>query len=429
MQLRVHRIGAGCLILALLCFGTAVRASVNGPLLELPSGQELEIQRFSGSGKPLLLWLPSERGFGKAHEQHARTLAQMGYEVWLADLHDAYFVERNRRSIGKFPLDDIVAIIDAATANSDAGVFLLSSSRGAQLSLIAAREWQLQNPGKLRLKGAFLAHAHLYQARPGVGEVASYLPIVSATNLPVYLLDAQYSTRSSRIGELATALGAGGSQVFTQVIPAVQGGFFARDYSELSARDQSAKQAYANTIDRGLKLMAQVAMPSTAVATGIDTRWLSRTSRRELALTSLENPLAAPALSLQEYHGTGYTLDQQGGQVVLINFWASWCKPCVEEIPSLHRLRDRIEDPAFEIVTVNVGEERDRIAQFLERVPVKLPLLLDLDSKVAKDWQIYVYPSSYLVDHDGQIRYAYLGALEWDSPEIISIIQSLLKHR
>jgi thiol-disulfide isomerase/thioredoxin len=429
LQLRVQRIGAGCLILVLFCFGTAARASESGPLLELPSGQELEIRRFPGSGKTLLLWLPSERGFGKAHEQHARALAQMGYEVWLADLHDAYFVERNRRSIGKFPLDDIVAIIDAAAANFNAGVFLLSSSRGAQLALIAAREWQLQNPGRLRLKGAFLAHAHLYQARPGIGEVASYLPIVSATNLPVYLLDAQYSTRSSRIGELATALGAGGSQVFTQVIPTVQGGFFARDNSELSARDQSAKQAYADTIDRGLKLMTQVAMPSTAVATGIDTRGFSRTSRRELALTSLENPLAAPALRLQEYHGNGYRLDHQGGQVVLINFWASWCKPCVEEIPSLHRLRDRIEDPGFEIVTVNVGEERDRIAKFLERVPVELPLLLDLDSKVAKDWKIYVYPSSYLVDHDGQIRYAYLGALEWDSPEIIAIIQSLLKNR
>ena len=429
MQLVVQRIGAVCLILGLMVINSTVRASDNGPLLELPSGQELGIQRFPGSGKSLLLWLPSERGFGKAHEQHARSLAQMGYEVWLADLHDAYFVERNRRSIGKFPLDDIVTIIDAAVAHSGNGVFLLSSSRGAQLALVAAREWQLQNPGRPRLKGAFIAHAHLYRARPGIGEMATYLPIVSATNLPLYLLDAQYSTRSSRTGELAAALGVGGSQVFTQVIPAVQGGFFARDNSELSARDQSAKQAYAKTIDRGLKLMAQVAMPSAAVATDVDTRRFSRIGRRELSLMSLDNPLAAPALRLQEYHGNGYRLKQQAGQVVLINFWASWCKPCVEEIPSLHRLRDRIQDPEFEIVTVNVGEERDRIAKFLQRVPVRLPLLLDIDRQAAKDWKIYVYPSSYLVDYDGQIRYAYLGALEWDSPEIIAIIQSLLKQR
>ncbi len=429
MRLPVHRRALVCLILVLASVGSSLRASEHRPLLELPGGQELEIQRFPGSGRSLLLWLPSERGFGKAHAQHARRLAQMGYEVWLADLHDAYFVERNRRSIAKFPLDDIVAVIDAAIASSDADVFLLSNSRGAQLSLISAREWQLRNPGKTRLKGAFLTHAHLYQARPRVGEVASYLPIVAATNLPVYLLDAQYSTRSSRIGELAAALGAGGSQVFTQVVPAVQGGFFARDNSELSERDLVAKQAFAHTIDRGLKLLAQTTTPGTAAAGNIDTRRISRISSQESALAELENPLQAPTFRLPNYHDSSYAFDQRNGQVVLINFWATWCKPCVAEIPSLHRLRARIEDPAFEIVTVNVGEERDRIASFLERVPVELPLLLDIDSKVAKEWKIYVYPSSYLVDDRGLIRYAYLGALEWDSPEIISIIQNLLNHR
>ena len=57
-----------------------------------------------------------------------------------------------------------------------------------------------------------------------------------------------------------------------------------------------------------------------------------------------------------------YVLGEQGRKVVLVNFWASWCRPCVEEIPSLHRLRDRIDNPEFEIITVNVGEGRDRIA-------------------------------------------------------------------
>ena len=297
------------------------------------------------------------------------------------------------------------------------------------MSLIAAREWQLQNPGKIRLKGAFLVHAHLYQARPQVGETANYLPIVTATNLPVYLLDAQYSTRSSRIGELAAALGTGGSQVFTQVVPAVQGGFFARENSDLSERDLAAKQAFANIIDRGIKLLASVATPDTAVVTNADTRRISRIGRRDPELVELEIPLQAPAFRLPDFHASSYALDQHNGQVLLINFWASWCKPCVEEIPSLHRLRARIEDPAFEVVTINVGEDRDRIANFLQRVPVDLPLLLDIDSQVAKDWKIYVYPSSYLVDHRGLIRYAYLGALEWDSTKNITIIQNLLKHR
>jgi hypothetical protein len=101
--------GLLCLILA--SQGSAAVAAVEEGVIqmELPSGQEIELQRFSAAGGSRLLWLPSERGFKPAHRAHARALARLGHEVWLADLHDAYFVERNRRSIGKFPVDDIVA--------------------------------------------------------------------------------------------------------------------------------------------------------------------------------------------------------------------------------------------------------------------------------------------------------------------------------
>lgn len=68
------------------------------------------------------------------------------------------------------------------------------------------------------------------------------------------------------------------------------------------------------------------------------------------------------------------------------------------------------------------------IVRYSEQVLLELPLLMDLDGKVSTDWKIYVYPSSYLVDHQGIIRYAYLGALEWDSTETIKIIQSLLNR-
>lgn len=429
MRLPGCSIAALCMILLVPGFGASARAGEAAMQIVLPGGQELEVQRFGAPGKSLLLWLPSERGLNKMHPVHARALAELGYEVWLVDLHDSYFVERNRRSIGKFPPDDIVAVIDAAIATTDADVFLLSSSRGAQLALIAAREWQLRNPGKDRLSGVFLAHAYLYRERPEAGQTASYLPIVAATNLPVYLLDTQYSTRSSRIGELAIALGAGGSDVFTQVIASVQGGFFARDESELSAADLAARQDYAVTIDRGIKALGLTPTPDMAVATGSDTRKFSRFTATDPELKLLKRPLPAPALVLMDYHDQNFALEQQNGRVVLLNFWASWCKPCVDEIPSLHRLRERIDDSGFEIVTVNVGEGRQRVAEFMQRVPVELPLLLDADGSAAKDWKIYVYPSSYLVDHRGVIRYAYLGALEWDSPENIAIIQSLLKQR
>ena len=145
-------------------------------------------------------------------------------------------------------------------------------------------------------------------------------------------------------------------------------------------------------------------------------------------LTAVPRPLSAPALNLTGYDGQPYALGEQGGSVVLVNFWASWCRPCVDEIPSLHRLASAFEDSAFSVVTVNVGEDRERVARFLKQVPVELPLLMDYDASFAKDWMIYVYPSSFLVDRQGNIRYAYLGALEWESTENMEIIRSLLKQ-
>ncbi|MCP4333014.1 MAG: TlpA family protein disulfide reductase [Gammaproteobacteria bacterium] len=394
----------------------------------MSAGQEIEIKRFSGNGAARMLWLPSERGLNAEHSRLAAALARLGHEVWLADLHDAYFEQPGRNSIGLFPLDDIVEIIDAAAVSAPNGLILVSGSRGAQLALIGAREWQLRNPGKRSIKGVILAHAHLYDARPGPGQSAHYLPIVSATNLPVYLLAAQYSTKSSRIAELAAELGVGGSAVYTQVLPGVQGGFYLRDDAEISDRERTAKASYAATLSRAASVLKQLAPPPNALASDLDTRRFSQTKRSAPVLTAVNGSLTAPALKLPGFDGQPYALEDQAGSVVLVNFWASWCRPCVDEIPSLHRLAARFEDSAFAVVTVNVGEDRARIARFLQQVPVELPLLMDYDASIAKDWMIYVYPSSYLVDHQGKIRYAYLGALEWDSIENLEIIQSLLNQ-
>ena len=396
--------------------------------LDLSTGQEIEIKRFSGTGGPRMLWLPTERGLNAEHPRHAEALSQLGHEVWLADLHDAYFQQPGRTSISQFPLDDIVEIIDAAAVTAPDGLILVSGSRGAQLALIGAREWQLQNPGKNSIKGVILAHAHLYATLPEPGEAARYLPVVHATNLPVYLLAAQYSTKSSRIPELAAELGIGGSPVYTQVLPGLQGGFYQRDDADISDDDRAAKAAYATTLSRAASMLLQEPSPLAAYAIDIDTRRFSQPVRKAPVLAAVDRPAPAPALKLTGFDGQPYALEDQGGRVVLVNFWATWCRPCVDEIPSLHRLAARFEDAAFAIVTVNVGEDHERVSRFLKQVPVELPLLMDYDAGISKDWMIYVYPSSYLVDHQGNIRYAYLGALEWDSTENIEIIQSLLNR-
>jgi thiol-disulfide isomerase/thioredoxin len=308
-------------------------------------------------------------------------------------------------------------------------VVLVSSSRGAQSVLIAAREWQLRNPGNGAIAGAILAGAHLYVARPAVGENAQYLPIVRATNLPLFLLAAQYSTQSSRLMELAAALGSAGGQVYTQTLAGVQGGFFSRPAADNSAADEAAKLAFAVTLSRAAAALNRVEPPPAAVVTTQDTRRFGYSTRSDPVLAALETPLAAPPLALKDINGRPFALGEQAGSVLLVNFWTSWCRPCVTEMASLQRLDALLADTDLRIVTVNVGEDQAHVSRFLQQVSVELPVLMDYDASISKRWKIYVYPSSYLVDRQGNIGYAYLGALEWDSTENLKIIRSLLNRR
>ncbi len=395
--------------------------------LELPSSQDIEIPRFVGGNKTLLLWIPSQRGVRPGHKEQATALAEAGFEVWVPDLHGTYFIPRTRSSIEKFPIDDVAAIIDAAVEQAgDRQVVMISTSRGAQLTLIGAREWQLNNPGKSGIAGIVLMHPYLYLERPDVGQRADFLPIVDATNLPVYLLEAQFSTKMPHIKSLAERLTAAGSPVYTQVIKGTQGGFFMRKTEDLTPIDLREKLAFPKTIGRISSMLKFSKAPSAAVVTTDNTRQLTRYKSRATSLTPVSNPYPAPTLTLSEYRGGSFNLAANTGKVQLINFWASWCSPCVEEIPSLHRLRAKIPDEDFEIITVNVGEDKKRIDKFMEKVGIDLPLLLDLESQSARDWQVYVYPSNYLVDRSGNVRFAYLGALEWDSQENIEVIESVL---
>ena len=174
--------------------------------------------------------------------------------------------------------------------------------------------------------------------------------------------------------------------------------------------------------------MLQTAPPSAALASSRDTRRMGEVGHGDHVLTPLARPAPAPGLRLKDIDGSEFALDGSRGRVVLVNFWASWCRPCVTEIPSLHRLAATLDDIDFQIVTVNVGEDHERVRRFLQHVPVELPLLMDYDSSASRAWKIYVYPSSYLVDRQGKVRYAYLGALEWDSAEIVEIIRALLSE-
>jgi peroxiredoxin len=136
---------------------------------------------------------------------------------------------------------------------------------------------------------------------------------------------------------------------------------------------------------------------------------------------------ATPPLELSDLQGKKHRLADYRGQVVLVNFWATWCVPCREEMPSIERLRASLEGRPFAVLAVNLAEPESRIHKFLEAVPLRFPVLLDRDTRTTRAWQAKLLPATYIIGPDGAIRYRHLGELDWSKPEVRDVILGLMK--
>jgi thiol-disulfide isomerase/thioredoxin len=133
-----------------------------------------------------------------------------------------------------------------------------------------------------------------------------------------------------------------------------------------------------------------------------------------------------PQLSLRDLAGQPVNLADFRGKVVLVNFWATWCAPCIEEMPSMQRLRDKLALAGFEVLAVNYQEGRARINDFLKKRPLNLTILRDHDGSVRIGWGVRVFPTSFVIDTDQRIRYTVTGDVDWSSPKVESQIRELL---
>lgn len=137
---------------------------------------------------------------------------------------------------------------------------------------------------------------------------------------------------------------------------------------------------------------------------------------------------SAPAarFDLVDLHDAHHTLADYRGEVVLVNFWASWCAQCVYEMPGLAMLQQRHADQPFAVMTIDAGEKKDQVRRVVELADFTLPVLLDTDRRVFGAWGVENLPTSFLVDADGRIRYRLVGGTDWDGTELDTLIDSLL---
>lgn len=137
----------------------------------------------------------------------------------------------------------------------------------------------------------------------------------------------------------------------------------------------------------------------------------------------------APALSLRDLQGKEHRLTDHRGKVVLVNFWATWCEPCRDEMPSLQRLHRRLAALPFVILAVDVGEGEAQVRDFAARLGIGFTVLLDRDASASKTWRARVLPATMIIDRDQRVRYTAVGEVDWDDPASEAAIRKLLPSR
>jgi cytochrome c biogenesis protein CcmG/thiol:disulfide interchange protein DsbE len=133
---------------------------------------------------------------------------------------------------------------------------------------------------------------------------------------------------------------------------------------------------------------------------------------------------AAPDFTVQDADRT-VTLRDLHGKVVVLNFWATWCAPCVEEMPSLVQLQQRFKDKGVSVVGVSIDVDGDAYQKFLKDYKIDFVTVRDPDQKTSSLYGTSKWPETYIIDRDGIVRRKFIGAVEWSQPEIVDFLSKL----
>ncbi|MCG7893283.1 MAG: TlpA family protein disulfide reductase [Candidatus Thiodiazotropha taylori] len=147
-----------------------------------------------------------------------------------------------------------------------------------------------------------------------------------------------------------------------------------------------------------------------------------------VSLAASGDATPAPDFTLKSRTGENIKLSELRGNVVMVNFWASWCGPCRQEMPLLQQLYDRYQGMGFTLLGVNVDEQPAAAQKMLKEIPVDFPILYDSSNKVSKQYQVKAMPSTFMVDRDGNIRHLHQGYKPGYEDDYQQQIRALLKE-
>ncbi|WP_024852063.1 TlpA disulfide reductase family protein [Hydrogenovibrio kuenenii] len=410
-------------------------SSLFRPAFAASDEDSLSMNRFTAKAPVAqVLWIPSEYGLLPQEKKLAKQLQQKNISVLMPDLFDSYFLPAAPSSMKKIP-PEVVAnlIVKLQYDHPNLPLFIIAPNQAAALAVKALVKVE-QSP--VKNVGLILLNPNLYVKTPEAGKNAEYWPSVLLLNLPIMVLQSELSPWHWHLAALSQRLSHAGSDVFIKVIPKVRDRYYFRP-DAMDIEQQTAKHL-ANELAGAMGLLSSyLAEPRQAGKSDDSTTQLTtekQTQERDESTPPNDDVLPAytgvqnRSLVLQDRAGKTVNLKDYRGKVVLLNFWASWCPPCVHEMPSMATLKNRLKGQDFEILAANLAEDKAAIDAFVKTHPVNFPILLDPKGSAVKEWKVFAYPSSYLIDKKGQIRFALFGGYEWTSPAAMKAIENLLKE-
>jgi len=413
------------LIFAALYFTTSFVYAELKKELELADGTEISYYHFPADGQQVFIWLAPEEGLQQSEKLLAKKLVTKGIEVWYPDLFETNFLPVAASSVEQFPADQINALIKATNTGKD--IYLVTSGRGVIPMLRGLRQWQEKRPDSTAINGLILLSPKFFVETPDPGKAPHIMPIVRATNIPIYLLQPAQSPWRWKLDKTLPALRQGGSKIFTQIIPNVRDRFYYRP--DATPQEYQVASELPRLLRRASKVLATLPDKHQAAPLIKKEQQKITNSKKERVLKPYKSKPQAPPLLLKDLNGNNIDLSDLKGEVVMVNFWASWCPPCVFEMPSMQRLQDSLKGKPFRILAVNMAEGQETINKFLkEKVSVDFTVLLDRNGAALKRWEVFAFPTTYFIDKQGRLRYGLFGGREWDKADVTKVINKLINE-
>jgi peroxiredoxin len=138
--------------------------------------------------------------------------------------------------------------------------------------------------------------------------------------------------------------------------------------------------------------------------------------------------MAAPEFELPDLEGDRHRLADFRGKVVVLNFWATWCPPCIDEMPSLEKLHRALAERGVAVVAISVDERFSDVPAFVGKLGLTFAVLYDEGKRVSRKYRTFKYPETYILDREGRLRSKVVGPRDWAAPTVIRDMVDLLKN-